>query len=58
MHLGTQRLIGAFTSALVAAALVASAAQARPDDRGGVLGAGSATAVQSDRPDDRPGSLG
>jgi hypothetical protein len=57
MNFETQRLIGAITTAFVAAALVAGAAQARPDDRGGLLGVGSATSVQNDRPDDRPGTL-
>ena len=55
MSFGTQRLMGAVTAALIAAAMVTSAAQARPDDRGGMLGV---TAVQDDRPDDRPGLLG
>ena len=58
MSFGTQRLMGAITAALVAAAMATSAAQARPDDRGGMLGLGSVTAVQDDRPDDRPGLLG
>jgi hypothetical protein len=58
MSFGTQRLIGAVTSAFIAAAMVAGAAQARPDDRGGMLGVGSVTAVQDDRPDDRAGPLG
>ena len=58
MSFGTHRLMAAMTAALIAAAMATSAAQARPDDRGGVHGVGSATAVQDDRPDDRPGLLG
>ena len=54
----TQRLMGVLTAAVIAAALAVSAAEARPDDRGGMLGVGSVTAVQDDRPDDRPGLLG
>jgi hypothetical protein len=58
MNLGTQRLVGAITTAFIAAAMVASAAQAGPDEGGGLPGVGSATSVQSDRPDNRPGLLG
>lgn len=58
MNFQTQRLMGVLTAAVIAGAMVASAAQARPDDRGGMLGVGSVATVQSDRPDDRPGVLG
>jgi hypothetical protein len=54
----TQRLVGALTAAVVAAAMTVSAAQAGPDDRGGLRGVAGTTSVQSDRPDDRPGARG
>jgi hypothetical protein len=58
MNFQTGRLMGVLTAAVMAAAMTVSAAQARPDDRGGMLGVGNATSVQNDRPDDRPGTLG
>jgi hypothetical protein len=58
MSFQTRRIVGVLTATVIGAAMTVSAAQARPDDRGGLLGVGSTTSVQSDRPDDRPGALG
>jgi hypothetical protein len=58
MNVQRQRFVGVLTAAVIGAAMTVSAAQARPDDRGGLLGVGGATSEQTDRPDDRPGLLG
>jgi len=54
MNIKAQRLIATLGSALLMTAVLASAAQARPDDGGG---SGTA-AVPADRPDDRAGPIG
>jgi hypothetical protein len=53
-----QRFLGITGAAVIVGAMAVGAAQARPDDRGGMLGVGSAAVEQSGRPDDRPGPLG
>jgi hypothetical protein len=62
MKAQAQRLIGAVSLALVAAAIVVGAAQAdRPDDRAGMLGVGAASSAVGERPlhpNDRTGMLG